>query len=658
MDPSSNRRLLDETSELRQQDRSTNNATGSLQWTDLKDIGVTKITSDDGQSFEIFSEGSSPFTLTTKGLEDIMVYKEIFGLKSLTELQLSGHSINTLPSSIGNLENLVSLNLKNTNLPELPSEIWNLSKLKVLNLSFTDLQHLPPEIERLSCLESLDFVTPTSNEDLPESIVRLTNLKILATHGGPSSVIGNLRSLEELRLAGLSGDELPDWIGNLKNLTSLQVDAIARDDTIFKLSDSIGSLEHLESLYLQCETLQILPASIWNLKNLSLLLLQSNNLLELPDSIGNLEALRYLQIECNSLERLPDSIGNLQKLYILVLISERVRVLPDSIGNLKSLQTLDITGRDLERLPDTIGNIKSLTSLLLGPCSICTLPNSIGNLESLKQLSIDSRDLDCLPNTIGKIKSLTSLFLAQCSIRSLPNSIGNLRCLECLKLWHLDLETLPHSIGDLKNLKQIDIVGLQSMTLPIEMAGLTNLTTLLIDEQAMLTLPLSSFKEMAGLKYLTVVRPIDIPSEDQGEASKEFLFDLVQESPSLSSVLSVSKSDMHRERFIYEPPGHADSVSRHYVGKKRKRFTYELACNKVRSVVGFHKSKFRRSGNWPLYLANATHPFIGSLSTGSDVVLQSDAIHVSKSEAIHQFLIEGRGSFLEVALNRNERTAS
>tara|TARA_R110000851_G_scaffold9769_2_gene36076 strand:+ start:374 stop:784 length:411 start_codon:yes stop_codon:yes gene_type:complete len=68
-----------------------------------------------------------------------------------------------------------------------------------------------------------------------------------------------------------------------------------------------------------------LPEGIGNLKNLERLNLRKNELTSLPESIGNLTNLKELNLMYNKLTDLPESIGNLKNLERLLLPFNRIR---------------------------------------------------------------------------------------------------------------------------------------------------------------------------------------------------------------------------------------------------------------------------------------------------------------------------------------------
>src|SRR5206468_8365701 len=129
-------------------------------------------------------------------------------------------AIKHLPSHLGTLINLVELDISCLeNLEDLPSEIGNLKKLEKLIIDNGN-----------GC---------GMNISLPESIGNLSNLKVLRLYGAldptdlsdtnkpipPSKVKSLPGTIEGMLLIRFSADidELPAFVGNLKNLQELSV---------------------------------------------------------------------------------------------------------------------------------------------------------------------------------------------------------------------------------------------------------------------------------------------------------------------------------------------------------------------------------------------------------------------------------------------------
>jgi Leucine-rich repeat (LRR) protein len=122
------------------------------------------------------------------------------------------------------------------------------------------------------------------------------------------------------------------------------------------LPDTIGYLVNLESLELDENKLTSLPDTIGNLVNLKRLYLTNNELTSLPDTIGNMR-LMQLFLNFNKLTSLPDTIGNLVNLEILNIHDNKLRSLPVTIGNLKNLRHFKASKNMLEELPSSISRI-------------------------------------------------------------------------------------------------------------------------------------------------------------------------------------------------------------------------------------------------------------------------------------------------------------
>jgi Leucine-rich repeat (LRR) protein len=113
------------------------------------------------------------------------------------------------------------------------------------------------------------------------------------------------------------------------------------------LPEWIGRLKNLSSLNLCCNKLERLPESIGGLKNLSSLNLYGNELKRLPEWIGRLKNLSSLSLCCNSNLDFDDALRKLSKL--------------------KNLSSLDLYGNELKRLPESIKKLAlTLKYLYLG----------------------------------------------------------------------------------------------------------------------------------------------------------------------------------------------------------------------------------------------------------------------------------------------------
>jgi hypothetical protein len=169
-------------------------------------------------------------------------------------------------------------------------------------------------------------------------------------------------------------------------------------------------------------------------------------LTSLPAGIGQLRALTHLFVDHNDLTSLPDEIGQLGALKCLSCQSNQLVSLPDTIGQCQALTHLFASDNDLTSLPDEIGQLGALTHLSVDHNDLTSLPDEIGQLGALKCLSCQSNQLVSLPDTIGQCQALTHLFASDNDLTSLPDEIGQLRVLLLLDVSNTQVTSLPTGI--------------------------------------------------------------------------------------------------------------------------------------------------------------------------------------------------------------------
>ncbi|MDZ7952623.1 COR domain-containing protein [Nostoc sp. DedQUE09] len=240
--------------------------------------------------------------------EELLQIIEQAARDKVTELDLSGKGLTTLPEEIGQLTNLRSLDLGWNQLSSLPAEIGQLTNLQMLNLPSNQLSSLPKEIIQLTNLQKL-YLFSNQLSSLPKEIIQLTNLQTL-----------NLRSNQ------LSS--LPKEIIQLINLQTLYLGS----NPLSSLPPEIIQLTNLQKLYLFNNQLSSLPPEIIQLTNLQKLYLFSNQLSSLPPEIVQLTNLQTLDLRYNQLSSLPKEIVQLVNLQLLDLRWNPVPIPPEILG--------------------------------------------------------------------------------------------------------------------------------------------------------------------------------------------------------------------------------------------------------------------------------------------------------------------------------------
>ncbi|UKO97556.1 COR domain-containing protein [Nostoc sp. UHCC 0870] len=267
--------------------------------------------------------------------EELLHLIEQANRDKVTELNLSGQRLKTLPPEIGQLTNLQTLYLSSNQLSSLPPEFGQLTNLQSLHLGGNQLSSLPPEIGQLTNLQSL-HLGGNQLSSLPPEIGQLTNLQSLHLGGNQLSSlppeIGQLTNLQTLNLGNNQLSSLPPEIGQLTNLESLDLD----DNELSSLPPEIGQLTNLQSLDLRRNQLSSLPPEFGQLTNLQMLYLGSNQLSSLPPEFGQLKNLKILDIQDNNLINLPSEIQLLTKLQKLDLRGEgnaNLQIPPEILGD-------------------------------------------------------------------------------------------------------------------------------------------------------------------------------------------------------------------------------------------------------------------------------------------------------------------------------------
>jgi|EP00945_MAST-04E_sp_MAST-4E-sp1_P005049 hypothetical protein len=177
-------------------------------------------------------------------------------------------------------------------------------------------------------------------QDIGNVILRgrlcLRNLKLskLPNGFGASGSDGlDYARLVHLDLSENSLRELPKYFGS--NLVSLEF-FDASNNCLKCLTNSIGRMNNLRSLYLQNNELRSIPYEIGQCTELRILRLENNIFSSLPSSIGNLTSLRCLYMyDLPALANIPEDIGKLKMLQELLMDgTPNVISLPESLGEL------------------------------------------------------------------------------------------------------------------------------------------------------------------------------------------------------------------------------------------------------------------------------------------------------------------------------------
>uniref|UniRef100_A0A804I1X8 Disease resistance R13L4/SHOC-2-like LRR domain-containing protein n=2 Tax=Musa acuminata subsp. malaccensis TaxID=214687 RepID=A0A804I1X8_MUSAM len=446
-------------------------------------------------------------------------------LPRVQEIELSSCDLGTFPRSLShiNFTFLITLDLRGNDINStIPDWVFNITSLEFLYLGGNDLYgFFPNSIAKLTSLRALDLSGSVFQDGFMRlaPISNLCKLQILDLSYVPiNDVLANLKmvfsgclrnSMEELYLGGtqLNGS-FPDWLGNIKNLKSLD---LSFNSIYGSVPASIGNLSSLQHLYLYSNELKgTISKGIGQLKSLVDLDLSNNSLSLSEDDLANLSSLKYLDISYNFIElnKADDWIPSfqLQSLFMDFCQIGPTPQFPNWLRTQTTLRQLYLSSAGIkdmffDRLPSSLEYLDlsnneitydaqqyfpNLIMLDLRNNSLSGhLPPKILNMmPRLKYLYLSNNKITGVKDMIldGHPSSLEQLDLSYNSLHeSQLVSLGNLSMLQSLDLGSNNLKgMLPEGIKWLKGLVQLDLYDNSLRLSEDDLANLPSLKYLVI----------------------------------------------------------------------------------------------------------------------------------------------------------------------------------
>ena len=156
------------------------------------------------------------------------------------------------------------------------------------------------------------------------------------------------------------------------------------------LPSEVASLTWLRELWISGHQLSELPEFVGQLKELHTLILLGNPIRLLPQSLALLTKLHTLAITLETLSATSSVVGQLPNLRVLGLEGSRLNNFPDWILNLKKLESLYLDRNCLSELPGSLSELSQLAVLNIQGNNFKELPASLLNFENLRQLYVDN----------------------------------------------------------------------------------------------------------------------------------------------------------------------------------------------------------------------------------------------------------------------------
>ncbi|KAF7845292.1 receptor-like protein 7 [Senna tora] len=364
-----------------------------------------------------------------------------------------------LPDSISNLRNLTRLDLSNSQFfGTLPHSMSQLTELTYLDLSFNNFTGPIPSFVAAKKLTHVDLSHNAFNGVIssPDHFQGLQNLVIIdlrdnSINGSIPSSLFTLPLLETIQLSSNKFSQL----GEFSNVTSSKLNTLdlSSNNLAGPIPRSIFKLRSLSSLQLSSNKFNgsVLLDMIGDLRNLTTLDLSYNNLsidVNISDAhLSSFPNMSNLKLACCKLKSFPDFLRYQSKLTSLDLSNNQIEgTIPNWIWKLENLGNLNLSSNaltDLERPSQNISSRLVLLDLhsnqLRGPISV--FPQYAAYLDYSNN-SFSS----IIPDDIGDYLSVTIfLSLSNNSFHGvIPESFCNASNLEVLDLSHNNFSgTIP-----------------------------------------------------------------------------------------------------------------------------------------------------------------------------------------------------------------------
>ncbi|KAL3753569.1 hypothetical protein ACJRO7_000905 [Eucalyptus globulus] len=403
-------------------------------------------------------------------------------LSELRELYLDGVNMsatgnelcNVLSSSLPKLQVLSMMNCYLSGPIESCTSLVNLPFLSVIKLGINNLSTTVPEFfAHFHNLGTLDLSNCGLRGEFPQKIFQVQTLQNLylsfneLLQGSlprfPEN--GSLQTLV-LSFTNISG-RLPESIGNLKNLSRIELENCSFDGNIPSSFTNLSQLAYLD--FSHNNFTGSIP-SLSRSKNLTKITLSHNNLAGQIDSTQweSLSSLLILDLRFNLLEgNIPSSLFTLLLIEKLQLSNNRFSGQVNGSFNapLHKLDTLDLSNNNIGgELPLSIWELQGLKYLSLSSNNFSGSfhINLVQQLRNLSYLDLSYNSFSIYAtNTASQASSfpsLTTLKLASCQLTTLPEFLAEQHRLVYLDLSHDWIQgKIPQWIWGLQNLLYLNL---------------------------------------------------------------------------------------------------------------------------------------------------------------------------------------------------------
>ncbi|CAD5121109.1 DgyrCDS9650 [Dimorphilus gyrociliatus] len=260
-------------------------------------------------------------------------------------------------------------------------------------------------------------------------------------------------------------------------------------------------LENIQELHLSSNNIQRLT-HIEYCRNLRLLDVSQNKILELEAGICSLKKLNTLNLNGNRLSTLPMEIEKLYNLQHLFISANRLRSIPFGIKNIRTMQNLDLSRNRIDLIDeDFFENLQYLECAVLSDNQLSRIPDSILKCSNLKNLYLRKNRFKFVPASLCDVEKLETLNISDNYIRKYNVSLRSLRK---LFLGSNELSDLSDSIADSVDLVTLSIENNNFETFPRNVLKLSKLRNLNLSSNANLADIPSEINSLKNLRHLNL----------------------------------------------------------------------------------------------------------------------------------------------------------
>ena len=376
--------------------------------------------------------------------------------KKLTDLNLRGNELLSLPKSLRSLSNLQHLDIRDNNLKSLSenqfSGMYNLKELHIFN---EDENHL----------KLLTMIDVHKNMiDVHKNTFRyLPALQTLFLHY-PNCILNEFPdlegsfSIERLSIRNITGLHIPsNFCDKMKKLHSIFVNNCTMDN--FPSLNNCAALRTIDFTANQIKHITNTAFSSLPLIE-SIEVLESNNgILSIGlNAFSGLPSLKELKISHFDLNNFPNLTGT-NSLQRLVLKFCKISAVPKNFcSNMKNLEMVDFSANNIKRLPD-FTNCTSLKILHVNKNQITSIDRQFQNSYKLEVVDLNDNHISMIEeNPFSNSTEIKEIHLSHNLISNIHDDIfQNIKSLNFIDLSFNKLVKIPPK--SLKTVFSIRVTG-------------------------------------------------------------------------------------------------------------------------------------------------------------------------------------------------------